>query len=145
MLKRNRKRGQSIVEMALLFPLFLLIVIGGMVDFGFAFYNAIALQQVASDTASNCAENDLSNAATNNFIANYSSPPIGWRKPGIYSAKISELRMQDGSRMKRVELEYHSQTYTPFYQAFLNAVAGNNYLTLRTQATYKVPNVIKNR
>ena len=145
MLNRKRKRGQSIVEMSLIFPLFLLIIVGGIVDFGFAFYNMLALQQVANDAASNAAEKNLNETQTRNYIAQYSAPPISWNQAGIYQATISTIAMADGSTMKRVELEYHSKTYTPFYQTALNSVTGNDFIVLRTQATYKVPGTVRNR
>jgi Flp pilus assembly protein TadG len=145
MFKRKRKRGQSIVEMSLIFPFFLLIVVGGIVDFGFAFYNMLALQQLVNDAASNAAEKNMSDAQINNYIAQYSSPPVSWHQAGIYQATISNVNMTDGSVMKRVDITYKSKTYTPFYQTALNAVNGNDYLTLRTQATYKVPNTVRNR
>jgi len=145
MFKRKRKRGQSIVEMSLLFPLFLLVIVGGIVDFGFAFYNILALQQVANDAASNAAEKNLDDSQIRNYIAQYSSPPISWNQAGIYQATISSVPMQDGSTMKRVELEYHSKTYTPFYQTALNSITGNDFIVLRTQATYKVPGTVRNR
>ena len=47
--------------------------------------------------------------------------------------------------MKRIALEYNSKTYTPFYQTAMNAITGNKYIVLRTQATYKVPNTVRNR
>ena len=65
--------------------------------------------------------------------------------PFIYQATISTIAMADGSTMKRVELEYHSKTYTPFYQTALNSVTGNDFIVLRTQATYKVPGTVRNR
>ena len=145
MLKRKRKRGQSIVEMSLLFPLFMLVIVGGIVDFGFAFYNILALQQVANDTASNAAEKNMSDAQIRNYISQYSAPPISWHESGIYKATINTLNMSDGSTMKRIALEYNSKTYTPFYQTAINAITGNNYIVLRTQATYKVPNTVRNR
>lgn len=145
MFKRKRKRGQSIVEMSLIFPFFLLIVVGGIVDFGFAFYNMLALQQLVNDAASNAAEKNMSDTQINNYIAQYSSPPVSWHQAGIYQATISNVNMTDGSVMKRVDITYKSKTYTPFYQTALNAVNGNDYLTLRTQATYKVPNTVRNR
>ena len=141
----NRKKGQSIVEMSLLFPLFLLVIVGGIVDFGFAFYNVLALQQVANDAALTGAEKNMTDDQIRTFIANYSSPPVSWNKPGIYNATVTTIQMQDGSRMKRVELSYESKTYTPFYQTALNAVSGKNSISLRTFATYKVPNTVRNR
>ena len=145
MYKRKRKRGQSIVEMSLIFPFFLLIVVGGIVDFGFAFYNILALQQLVNDAASNAAEKNMNDTQINNYIAQYSSPPVSWHQAGIYEATISNVNMADGSVMKRVDITYKSKTYTPFYQTALNAINGNDYLTLRTQATYKVPNTVRNR
>ena len=141
----NRKKGQSIVEMALIFPLFLLIIVGGIVDFGFAFYNILALQQVANDAAVTGAEKNMSDDQIRTFIANYRTPPISWNQSGIYTANVSTINMSDGSHMKRVELSYNSKTYTPFYQTALNSVTGNNFITLRTQAAYKVPNTVRNR
>lgn len=141
----NRKKGQSIVEMALIFPFFLLIIVGGIVDFGFAFYNVLALQQVANDAAVTGAEKNMSDDQIRTFIANYKTPPISWNQAGIYTANVSTITMTDGSHMKRVELTYNSKTYTPFYQTALNTVTGNNYIPLRTRAVYKVPNTVRNR
>ena len=145
MLKRKNKRGQSIVEMSLIFPLFLLIIVGGIVDFGFAFYNILALQQVANDAAVTGAEKNMSDDQIRNFIANYGTPPISWNQTGIYTANVSTITMSDGSHMKRVELTYKSKTYTPFYQTALNAITGGNHINLRTRAVYKVPNTVRNR
>lgn len=145
MFNRKRKRGQSIVEMSLIFPFFLLIIVGGIVDFGFAFYNILALQQVANDAATNAVEKNLSDAQIQNYIAHHNTPPVSWNETNIYKVQIQTLRMTDGSRMKRIALEYNSKTYTPFYQTAMNAITGNKYIVLRTQATYKVPNTVRNR
>lgn len=141
----NRKKGQSIVEMALIFPFFLLIIVGGIVDFGFAFYNILALQQLANDAAVTGAEKNMTDDQIKNFIANYRTPPIGWNQAGIYTAQVSTVAMTDGSRMKHVVLTYNSKTYTPFYQTSLNAINGFSYIPLRTQAAYKIPNTVRNR
>ena len=145
MFKRKRKRGQSIVEMSLIFPFFLLIIVGGIVDFGFAFYNILALQQLVNDAASNAAEKNMTDAQITNYIAQYSSPPISWHESGIYNATVNSITMADGSLMKHIEIRYNSKTYTPFYQTALSAVTGNKYLVLRTRAAYKVPRAIRNR
>lgn len=149
MLRQRRKKGQAIVEMALIFPFFLLVIVGGIVDFGFAFYNMLALQQLANDAAMYCAENTTattnSDNATRNYIANYSTPPMGWHQPNIYTANISTISMLDGSRMKKVEISYKSKTYTPFYQTMVSAVNGNDSITIKTSAVYKVPNVVVKR
>lgn len=135
----KRKKGQALIEMAILFPAFLLVIIGGIIDFGFAFYNMLALQQLANDAAQTAAEENLSESETLSFINSYSAAPISWRSSGIYNASISTINMNDGSKIKRINLEYNSKTYTPFYQTVMNAVTGNDYLVLRTQAAYKIP------
>ncbi|GAB1353812.1 hypothetical protein MASR1M12_25500 [Erysipelotrichia bacterium] len=43
-MKRKKNKGQAIVELALVFPFFLLIILGGIIDFGFAFYNYVTLR-----------------------------------------------------------------------------------------------------
>lgn len=145
MKKSKKKRGQAIVELALLFPVFLLVIIGGIVDFGFAFYNMLALQQVANDAAQTGAEKNFSDNQLQNYINSYKAPPVGWKSSGIYNANISAITMSDGSVMKRVSLEYNSKIYTPFYQTAIQTVTGHDYLVLRTQATYKVPKTVRNR
>ncbi len=141
-MRKTKKKGQAIVEMAILFPVFLLVIVGGIVDFGFAFYNMLALEQVANDAAQTGAEQNLSDEQIRSFISSYSSSPVSWSHPGIYTANISTINMSDGSSMKRISLEYNSKTYTPFYQTAINSVTGNDYIVLRTQATYKVPNTV---
>ena len=141
----KKKRGQAIVELALLFPVFLLVIIGGIVDFGFAFYNMLALQQVANDAAQTGAEKNFSDVQMQDYINRYKAPPIGWHSSGIYTTNITTISMQDGSQMKRVTLKYNSKIYTPFYQTAIQTVTGHDYLELRTQATYKVPNTVRNR
>ena len=46
----RRQEGQSIVEFALVFPLFLMFVFG-IIFFGVLFYDYIALSNVARDSA----------------------------------------------------------------------------------------------
>ena len=143
MQKNKRKKGQAIVEMAILFPVFLLVIVGGIVDFGFAFYNMLALQQVANDSSFASAERNLSEGEKVPRFA--PSPTVGWHNSGIYTVSISTINMTDGSNMKKVELEYNSKVYTPFYQTIVNTITGNDYLVLKTQASYKIPNNIRNR
>ncbi len=150
MFKHRKRKGQSIVEMALIFPFFLLIIVGGIVDFGFAFYNALALQQLTNDAAIFAAERCDASAITGNpritnFIANYQSPPISWHTANIYNATVTNLPMRDGSIMKSVSISYNSQVYTPFYQTLVNAINGNSHIRITSKAVYKVPNVTKTR
>ena len=144
-MRKTKKKGQAIVEMSILFPVFLLVIVGGIIDFGFAFYNVLALEQIANDAAQRASEQGLSESQIRSFISSYPTPPVGWSHPGIYNAEITNVNLSDGSRMKRISLEYNSKTYTPFYQTVVNSVTGHDYMVLRTQATYKIPNnVLRN-
>lgn len=48
--RRHRSRGQSLVEFALVMPVFLLLL-GGVIDFGFMFYSRITVINAAREGA----------------------------------------------------------------------------------------------
>lgn len=48
--KKKKESGQAMVEFALVFPIFLLLVMG-IIDFGFLFYNYISLENTARNVA----------------------------------------------------------------------------------------------
>ena len=59
---RERTRGQSLVEFALVIPVFLLIL-GGVIQLGFILWGANSLNQVVRDTGRYAATLDCSSAA----------------------------------------------------------------------------------
>ncbi|HAE38988.1 MAG TPA: hypothetical protein DCG57_10175 [Candidatus Riflebacteria bacterium] len=135
--KRNRQRGQAIVELALLFPFFLLIIVGGLIDFGFAFYNALTLQQLANDTAQWAAENHIK---LDSDIKNY----IGSKKPGwwqgvFHDPAIARVTLITGGTVIKIGIKYESPAYTPFYQTMLSATSGAPSIGLSALASYKEP------
>jgi Flp pilus assembly protein TadG len=76
---RHRSRGQSIAEFALVFPL-LMLIIGGIIQFGIIFWGLNTLTQVARDTGRWAATQQACDAttataviATANSIAQQSS------------------------------------------------------------------------
>lgn len=150
---RQRRRGQAIVEMAILFPLFLLVVFGGIIDFGFAFYNLLTLQQMADDAAQWGAEHTTGPA--DNPILNTSgintrltqSRPTWWVAANFTSTIGNPTPMASPFNTHfttQITLRYNSPTYTPLYQTLLG-MAGSPNIPLAAQATYKIPRNLVNR
>ncbi len=138
-----RRKGQAIVEMALVFPIFILVIVGGLIDFGFAFYNSITLQQLANDTAQWAAEN---NVTSDDDIANF----VADKKPGWWSGafvvnSLEQVTLQSGGIALRVSMTYASPTYTPFYQTMLQGITGNPSINLSALAAYKIPQHVYTR
>lgn len=147
MFRKKRKNGQAIVEMALVFPFFMLIIIGGLIDFGFAFYNFLTLQQIANDAAQWAAESNGTIGETSpTAIINYANA----RRPGwwtgsftVHPPKIATLT--SGGTTISILVSYDSPTYTPFYQTILSATSGNSSIKLSALAAYKIPEVVAAR
>lgn len=138
MFKRRKTKGQAIVEMAMVFPFFLLIVVGGIIDFGFAFYNYQTLQQIANDTAQWAAES-LKNVNDSGAITEYANSlrPTWWT--GAYTVgtpSVTTLPLTGGT-MVNIGITYNSPAYTPFYQTMFEATTGNTGIQLAAAASYK--------
>jgi Flp pilus assembly protein TadG len=139
-MKRKRRNGQAIVEMALLFPLFLLVIVGGIIDFGFAFYNSLTLQQIANDTSQWAADRKITSSSE---ITSYAMnrKPSWWNRP--YTVLPPEtVTTTTGARLLKVTVSYDSPTYTPFYQTMMGAVSGSPNIKLRAMAAYQIPVVL---
>lgn len=139
----KRKKGQAIVEMALLFPFFLLVIVGGIIDFGFAFYNSLTLQQLANDCAQWAADNKFtSNEVINNFIAE--RKPVWWQ--GTFTiGNPEQVDLESGGTVLKIRLQYESPTYTPFYQTMLQGITGSPSIKLAALASYKMPEHVYTR
>lgn len=135
----RRKKGQAIVEMALVFPFFLLIIVGGIIDFGFAMYNSLTLQQIANDSAQWAADNRITETtAITNYITDNDKIPSWWQ--GKFAEPIVETPdLDSGGKVVRVRLGYESPTYTPFYQTMLSGITGSPSISLYAIASYKIP------
>ncbi len=144
-MKRNRrKKGQSLVELALVFPFFLLIVVGGIIDFGFAFYNFLTLQQITNDVAEWAAEKLDTENETAVIEKAIALRPSWWSD--AYTVQTPEWHDLDtGGRYVKVLITYNSPTYTPFYQTMLQATSGDPTLKLAAMASYKVPEFVTTR
>lgn len=144
-MKRNRrKKGQSLVELALVFPFFLLIVVGGIIDFGFAFYNFLTLQQITNDTAQWAAEILKTEDESAILDKGNALKPTWWSKP--YTVQRPEwYDLATGGRYVKIVITYNSPTYTPFYQTMLQATSGDPTLKLAAMASYKIPEFVTTR
>ncbi len=139
--RRNRRRrsgGQAVVEFALLLPLFLLVIVGGVVEFGISFYNYITLQQLANDAAQTIATN-IPNGTTMTVyqyrsqcfqklgsdarrLIGYKTLSMGSTAPNSNSALnmtvcnlVPPVNGVD-VRLWQVDLEFHSPVWTPLFQ-----------------------------
>ncbi len=143
---KKRRKGQAIVELSLVFPFFLLIIIGGIIDFGFAFYNYLTLQQLANDTAQYAADKNASDSQINAFVN--SSKLYGqlakWN--GDFTIYTPErVALQTIGTVVKIKLAYNSPMFTPFYQVMFQAATGNSSIKLVALASYKKPEYVKNR
>lgn len=137
-MKRKKNKGQAIVELALVFPFFLLIILGGIIDFGFAFYNYVTLQGLANDAAAWAADNKvLSSGSVSDFVNGSTKKPT-WMKKQI-TAAVDVINLTSGVQLVRVNLNYDSPVYTPFYQTMFSATVGSPSISLGTMAAYQIP------
>ena len=135
---KRKKNGQAIVELAVVFPFFLLIILGGIIDFGFAFYNYVTLQGLANDAAAWAADNKvLSSGSVSDFVNESTKKPT-WMKKQI-TATVDVINLTSGVQLVRVNLNYDSPVYTPFYQTMVSATVGSPSISLGTMAAYQIP------
>ena len=145
--RRRRKSGQAIVEMAVLFPFFLLIIVGGIIDFGFAFYNFLSLQQIANNAAQFAAEGKSDGLASPDSPPNdaqviefITSKKPQWWTGTLQTHPIISVTTSDGlAQIKKVYITYESPVYTPFYQTMLGSLTGNGSIRLTVLAAYQRP------
>jgi Flp pilus assembly protein TadG len=82
--RRQDEHGQSLVEFALVFPIFVLLL-GGMIQFGMIFWGQNTLNQLVRDTGRYAATRDCSPTAVNESEAQFDtlldSTGGPWRVP----------------------------------------------------------------
>ncbi|HOI91671.1 MAG TPA: pilus assembly protein [Candidatus Rifleibacterium sp.] len=147
-MKRKQTKGQAIVELALFFPFFLLIILGGIIDFGFAFYNYISLQQVANDSAQWAAERNITSFGEISASVYKNIAKLKWQSTSltIHPLEFPEFKSMGVTETGiKLTLTYNSPVYTPFYQTMLSATLGDPNIPLKTSVTYKIPSIIRKR
>lgn len=165
LLTPSRKHGQAIIELALLMPLFLLVVVAGILEFGLIFYNAITLQQIANNVAQYAAEATPSPDSSGYYsridsIANECNYQLAKQRSKLALAYSSELTDQyrtiivkptdpdgqvtvpEGGIVKtwKITIEFKSPLLTPLYSYLAGVLSdsGNPYFPLRARAIYPV-------
>ncbi len=141
----RRKRGQTLVEFAVLFPFFLLVIVGGMIDFGMAFYNYSRLQQLVNDVARQAAETGGTDGLNNGEIQTLanSKKPAWWS--GNFTVSSEQIQCTGNPQPRpiiRVVMSYDSPAYTPFYQTMFGAISGSPNIHLTSAAAYKIPDLV---
>lgn len=149
---RTGSRGQVLVEMAVVMPFFLLVILGGIIDFGMAFHNFAVLQQIADDTARYAAEGNGPHGFTSvGPISRYaqSRKPAWWTGSfTVHPPEVVPLDVPEKSgtpKAVRVTISYCSPTYTPFYHTMFHAVSGFSSIRIQAAAAYKIPRVLVTR
>jgi len=155
--KRHRipkTRGQALVEFALIFPFFLVIVVGGMVDFGMVFYSVVTLQQMANDTAQHAVEGPPNAGGTINtsMVHQFAmdQKPQWWPNANLSDTCAKSL-LEPGSTalgtedayIVTVTLRYDMQLFTPFWSTMISATTGSDKFPLVARAVYRIPNVVR--
>jgi len=141
-----KRKGQSLVEFCLILPILLMILLGGIIDFGYAFYNFITLQQIANDSAMFAANPYLagggesatgqSESDVRAFIA--SRKPAGW--DSSFQVDITTASTTDSlAIVRKVTLDYRSPLYTPFWKTIAKSTPWRNGIGLHAMALFQVP------
>ena len=132
------KNGQALVEFALVLPLFLLIIIGGIIDFGLSINNKITLQNLAGDIAKWGALNHKTNEEINNYF-------ISQNKSNLHCqlSKIERIKLNNGGNAIKIVISYENPMLTPFYQILLEKIVDKQSITIKAIAVYKEPEYIK--
>lgn len=161
-MNRNRgKNGQSMVELCLILPILIIVLLGGIIDFGYAFYNYIALQQLANDAAmfasspyvpvteqnaSGTSEVGQSDQDIKAYIRDHK--PALWNYVGSSSSVHNDLfvtlpapfKTADGlAYVRRVTLDYRSPLLTPFWKSIAGFSKWHEGIPLRTTSAFQVP------
>lgn len=148
---RRTRHGQALVEMAMLFPLLLLIIVGGIIDFGMAFYNMLTLQQLANDAAQYAAESNCGVARSASEVYAYvgTKKPYYWKTSDFptptYDPNVQLYLGSSPGKAVQVTLKYNSPVYTPFYQAMMNSIGSGPYIVLGSKAVYQIPTTVYTR
>jgi hypothetical protein len=135
---KNRKRtktGQAVVELALVFPFFLLIIVGGIIDFGFCMYNYLSLQQISSTAVAWGAENKKSDSEIQAY-ANQLKP--SWWKEGYSLNRVERSTLtQTQGQVIKLTLAYETPMLTPFYQILVEAAAKKRSINIGAMSVSK--------
>lgn len=142
----HRKKAQVLLEFALVFVFLLIIILGGIIDFGFAFYNLLSLQQLANDTAQWAAESNSNQGQSEAEIRQFAlSRKPTWWSGNFEVTQVSRLKTSDGADVIQLGLRYSTVLYTPFYQLLSGVATGKTHIPLNVMASYQIPQKVFSR
>jgi len=121
-----REKGQSIVEVAILFPILILLLMGVM-DLGRAYYATVALNDAAEEGAMYAAIDPENLTEIQNRAVHASSGLITFETDNV--ARVPSSGFTAGAPVT-VTVTYDFELYTPIIQTFV----GSGAIALRGQA-----------
>jgi len=127
--RRRQPRGQSLVEVALTFPILVMLLLG-LLDFGRAYYALVTLNDAAAEGAAYAATHQNGAAVGLRVQAAEATSLVPMDEVAI---EVSSGPYAIGSGVT-VTATYQMPIYTPF----VNALVGSDSLTLRGSATQPV-------
>jgi hypothetical protein len=122
----RRSRGQSLVEFALVFPIFILLL-GGMIQFGMIFWGQNTLNQVVRDTGRYAATRDCTSGvaeSVSKFATLMTSTGGPWKTPTVTVAYSTPTCPIDntGEAWVKVTGSFDAPIFFPW-------IPGNGHLT----------------
>ncbi|MBF0499516.1 MAG: pilus assembly protein [Candidatus Riflebacteria bacterium] len=141
-MRYERRKGQAVVEMAVLFPFFLLVIVGGIIDFGYALNNLITLQQIANEAAQYAAEGNAGQPEPTSTVTAFAQTrkPAWWANIPLTVTVNDKTTIDAGAKpLKEVIVMLDSPVYTPFYQSMIHAATGSPSIRLSCMAAFQVP------
>ena len=141
---KSAERGQSLVELAISFPVILLLLLG-TIDFGIALYSYVAIRDAAQEGALygsfNPGNREQIESRARNIAPNDSEAlffyPVDLKDPEIVKVEIktSGSRCQ-GSKNDKINTLTVSVTYNyPMIMPFAEQVIGSKIIPLKATAT----------
>jgi Flp pilus assembly protein TadG len=140
----QRKRGQSLVELALVLPLFLLVFLG-IVDFGITLHVWSALNEQCVQAA-RVGTKRLNQLVARNVFSSTTHAPLAdvqaafhkYRSPLMATENYQNIAYtgvgETGAQEVRVSAEYKISFYTPFLGTMFGGPGGDGKVTIQAMA-----------
>lgn len=111
----HSRRGQSLIEVALVLPIIIMILLG-LLDFGRAFYTLVALRDAADEGASYAAIKPNDSAGIQRRAAEASTNLVNIQMGDVSIIRPSPLAV---GQPITVTVNFYFDLYTPFVQGLL--------------------------
>lgn len=121
----KREVGQAMVEFALVLPIFL-ILLGGIIDFGWVFGNKLVAANSSKEAAryASIHANDSSYANYSAFVADVvdqakNRVPVSIKPGSNINVNVEKV---NGNTAMRVVVKWTANTFMPFYSKLVNPI-----------------------